>query len=309
MKERDPRVALLAYLHGQSASAQRVVLYRTEFAEITGSTDAALFLSQLYYWSNRQKIAKRGWFFNSAKEWTLQTGLTRRQLDTARGLLEKLELISVTRRPKPLSLLYRVNHPRILELLEAKKLEAECTETPIECTETGIEEAEMCNEMAGSCIGSGEFAPSNGDVVQVTKTPETISKDSPIDFPKEHNRECRLQTSEGADAALAARDVGFDSGFVQGQQLKTKAAKQRDNRGTQVIQHLRSVKGDDAVQAAMIEFAKLRSSGEEIEDHIKWLWRKFSMEGDPHSIVEMIPADTARFRLKTVKLKELNGDA
>jgi hypothetical protein len=67
----------------------RPIAFHRVFVTITGSVNAALMLSQAIYWSKRTKDVE-GWFYKSAIEWEKETGLTRREQDTARKLLAEV---------------------------------------------------------------------------------------------------------------------------------------------------------------------------------------------------------------------------
>jgi len=71
---------------------QRPVAFHKIFVDVTGSVTAALMLSQAFYWSKQgRKGYWDGWFFKSADEWEEETGLTRREQETARRKLRKFD--------------------------------------------------------------------------------------------------------------------------------------------------------------------------------------------------------------------------
>ena len=61
----------------------RPIAYHRVFVTLTGSVKAAVMLSQAVYWQKRATQAD-GWWYKTANEWTDETGLTRREQDTAR---------------------------------------------------------------------------------------------------------------------------------------------------------------------------------------------------------------------------------
>ena len=71
---------------------ERRIAYHPIFARITDSACAALFLSQLYYWSARASHLE-GWVYKTAVEWSNETGLSPDELRGARRRLRGLELI------------------------------------------------------------------------------------------------------------------------------------------------------------------------------------------------------------------------
>jgi len=70
----------------------RPIAFHRIFVTLTGSVTAALMLSQAVYWSKtgRKKGPWDGWFWKSADEWQEETGLSRREQETARKKLQQL---------------------------------------------------------------------------------------------------------------------------------------------------------------------------------------------------------------------------
>lgn len=68
----------------------RPIAFHRIFVDITGSVTAAVMLSQAYYWSRRTK-QPGNWFYKSAKEWTEETGLSRKEQETARRSLRQFD--------------------------------------------------------------------------------------------------------------------------------------------------------------------------------------------------------------------------
>jgi hypothetical protein len=95
---------------------QRPIAYHRAFAEIGGGACAGLMLSQVWYWTPRAKMAG-GWFYKTAKEWEAETGLTVNEQKTARRRLRERGLIEEALRGIPAKVHYRLNRPRLIELL------------------------------------------------------------------------------------------------------------------------------------------------------------------------------------------------
>jgi hypothetical protein len=94
----------------------RPIAFQRSFKRITGSTPAALFLSQAWYWSKRTSDAD-GWFYKSGEEWEEETGLTRSERETARKICKALGIVEEKLKGVPATLFYRVNRAAIYELL------------------------------------------------------------------------------------------------------------------------------------------------------------------------------------------------
>ena len=92
----------------------RPIAFNPVFKKITGSTVAALMLSQAWYWSKRTSN-EDGWFYKTISEWEEETGLTRSEQETARKHLK--DILEVELRGVPATLYYRINKSKILELL------------------------------------------------------------------------------------------------------------------------------------------------------------------------------------------------
>lgn len=94
----------------------RPIAFNPSFKKITGSTNAALLLSQAFYWTKRT-IDKEGWFYKTREEWVDETGLTLEELDGARTKCKAAGVMEEKLKGVPATVHYRVNKPRVYELL------------------------------------------------------------------------------------------------------------------------------------------------------------------------------------------------
>lgn len=92
----------------------RPIAFNPAFKKITGSTVAALMLSQAWYWSKRTSD-EQGWFYKTIAEWEDETGLTRSEQETARKHLKGI--LEVDLRGVPATLFYRINREKVMNLL------------------------------------------------------------------------------------------------------------------------------------------------------------------------------------------------
>lgn len=99
------------------------IAFHPAFVKIAGSVAAGVMLSQAFYWSkNRRAVQREGWFYKSHVEWEEETGLSRREQQTARmhlrtaGLLEEKDG-SLPGRGRVLW--FRVNRAALFEKLKA----------------------------------------------------------------------------------------------------------------------------------------------------------------------------------------------
>ena len=85
----------------------RPVAYYPKLRQITGSVTATLFLCQLAYWHGKGKRTD-GWIWKTKAEMQKETGLSRREQDTARKALKKRGFIEESKRGIPARLHYRL---------------------------------------------------------------------------------------------------------------------------------------------------------------------------------------------------------
>ena len=91
----------------------RPIAFHRPLAKLAGSISAGLLLSQAVYWSRRTDD-QDGWFWKTQSEWEEETCLTRREQESARALLRRLEysgrpLWLEERRGVPAKSYYRVD--------------------------------------------------------------------------------------------------------------------------------------------------------------------------------------------------------
>jgi hypothetical protein len=112
----------------------RPIAFHRVFVTMTGSVNAALMLSQAIYWSKRTSDDD-GWFYKTAVEWEKETGLTRREQDTARRLLS--DVMEEKLAGMPARTYFRVTAPRLREWMVnnaraslAENAKQGCTKAP-----------------------------------------------------------------------------------------------------------------------------------------------------------------------------------
>ncbi len=104
------------------------IAYHVAFAAIGGGALAGLFLSQLYYWDDRGQRAD-GFIYKTQDEWQRETGLTRRQQESARKQLKAHGLIEEHKHSVPARLHYRIDKAAVVNALSslAQPYKLECT--------------------------------------------------------------------------------------------------------------------------------------------------------------------------------------
>lgn len=96
------------------------VLFHPDFVRITDSVTASLMLSQALYWTRTwltqpEQSGVNGWFWKPIKEWQDETGLSRREQETARKILRQLGFLEEKKQGMPAKLYYRLDLDRIAE--------------------------------------------------------------------------------------------------------------------------------------------------------------------------------------------------
>ena len=111
----------------------RPIAYHRCFVDLGIGVTGAVMLSQAVYWSKRTRNSE-GWFFKTAAEWSMETGLTRREQETARLTLRKKGLMQEEKRGLPVRIFYRVNFQAIENFFISNKLhetaKLDCTKAP-----------------------------------------------------------------------------------------------------------------------------------------------------------------------------------
>lgn len=94
----------------------RPIAFHRVFVSLDIGITGALLLSQAIYWSRRCSDDS-GWFFKNAAEWEEETGMTRREQETARKRLKAAGFIQEELRGVPATLNFKVDFDAILEAL------------------------------------------------------------------------------------------------------------------------------------------------------------------------------------------------
>lgn len=123
------------------------IAFNKHYVFIGCGINGALMLSQLVYWSSRTK-KKDGWIYKTHQEWTQETGLTRREQDTARKTLKSLGFLTEKKQGVPCKVYFKVEHEKLYQALmdyaqsldtsqlhnsaklDAPKRQTRCTDTP-----------------------------------------------------------------------------------------------------------------------------------------------------------------------------------
>lgn len=105
--------------------SERPIAFHRIYVALTGSVNAALMLSQAVYWSGRTTIPE-GWFYKTSEDWEDETGLGRREQDTARKQLKQTGFWNEKLKGVPATIHYQIDMEKmVFSLAECAKLVAQ----------------------------------------------------------------------------------------------------------------------------------------------------------------------------------------
>lgn len=95
----------------------RPIAFHRILAEVAGSVNGGVFLSQAMYWSSI-KETNNGWFYKTAEDWEKETFLSRREQETVRRNLVKKKVLEEVKKGIPAKLYFRVNNSELLDAIQ-----------------------------------------------------------------------------------------------------------------------------------------------------------------------------------------------
>ena len=115
---------------------EKPIAFNKHYVFLGCGINGAVMLSQLVYWADKSKDPN-GWIYKTGKEWTEETGLTRREQDTARKNLRELGFIDERKHGVPCKVHFKVNqsnlYSALISLAQKRQTDAQISQT--ECTE------------------------------------------------------------------------------------------------------------------------------------------------------------------------------
>lgn len=129
------------------AMNEQPIAFNKHYVFLGCGINGALMLSQLVYWTSRTKDSDE-WIFKTHHDWTVETGMTRREQETARKTLKDLGFISEKKMGVPRRVFFRVERENLYQalveysetlaiphmhksaILNAQNVHTECTNTP-----------------------------------------------------------------------------------------------------------------------------------------------------------------------------------
>jgi len=180
----------------------RPIAYHRIFVTLTGGVAGAVFLSQAVYWQQRVPNGRSGWWWKKQSDWADETGLSRREFETARRRLRDLGILSYRVGGMPKKTWYK---------LHFDQLEHQLTSLT---AQNGGSDKTVCTERTNQNVGSGETVCSDPpDTTETTAetTSETTTTTTPRDGAgvggggddsPDSNPEATTQTQAGAAAEI-----------------------------------------------------------------------------------------------------------
>jgi len=99
------------------ALMQRALAYHVAYAKATGSVKLAILWGQIHYWKDKAADPD-GWVYKTRESIFDETGLSRKEQETARELGEKMGVLKSEVRGTPPTVHFLVDEDRMIELIE-----------------------------------------------------------------------------------------------------------------------------------------------------------------------------------------------
>ena len=122
------------------AMNDKPIAFNRHYVALGCGINGALMLSQMVYWSKRTKD-RNGFFYKTQDEWEEETGLGRREQETARKKLRELGFVSEHKRGVPCKVHFKVEHDALYTALiqYAQNSQSSMAESAkLECMSTAI---------------------------------------------------------------------------------------------------------------------------------------------------------------------------
>ncbi|HCB3103466.1 TPA: HNH endonuclease [Klebsiella aerogenes] len=101
----------------------RPIAFQRSFIRLNIGVTAALFLSQMTYWTNRSD--DDGWVYKTQEEWEEETGLSRYEQEGARKKLRSIGVLLEKKKGVPARLFYKIDNYVLFQALVAANKDAE----------------------------------------------------------------------------------------------------------------------------------------------------------------------------------------
>ena len=148
------------------AMNDKPIAFNRHYVALGCGINGALMLSQMVYWAKRTK-SKDGFFYKTQEEWEEETGLGRREQETARKKLRELGFLTEVKRGVPCTVNYKVEYNNLYSALiqyaqmrqfsMAESAKLECTDAPN--SDVGIRQSNTENTQENTTESISAVAP------------------------------------------------------------------------------------------------------------------------------------------------------
>jgi len=156
----------------------RPIAYHVIFVKVANSVVGGVFLSQAFYWQRRGKQDQYGWWWHTQNQWTAETGLSRRELETARKKLRNSGILEERNQGIPKKIYYRLNIGRLIEKIEQNQQSARNRHTCL--AHNDIKE---CTLPPNKCGGMRHIPKT---IIETKKNNTTTSQSSNVKYEEEY---------------------------------------------------------------------------------------------------------------------------
>lgn len=185
----------------------RPIAFQRAFVDLGVGITGALMLSQCVYWHGRTSD-KDGWFYKSQADWESETGMTRREQETARKRLQKAGFLEEKRKGVPAKLYFRVSVEALEKALKelsprmAESANQGCTNSATSMAESAIQECtNPPNSEGGKRQSITEITTETTAEITAERSSGPDRPDTPPPPPDEKPEEQSGQTDK-PDAAI-----------------------------------------------------------------------------------------------------------
>ncbi|WP_342632176.1 replication protein O [Marinobacter alkaliphilus] len=186
----------------------RPIAFNRVFVDLGLGMCGAMMLSQALYWRARTRDPE-GWFYKSQTEWQAETGMTRREQETARRRLTNAGFLEEQRKGVPARLYFRVD----IDALEAalEELSSSLAENANqECTDN--ENNSLADSANQDCTnGATSMAESANQECAEAPDSDGGKRQSITEITSETTAETTAEGLSGPDRPDASRSISDDS--------------------------------------------------------------------------------------------------
>lgn len=259
----------------------RFIALRSEFVTLTGSMDAALFLSQCVYWSPR---GKNGWFYKTQQDWESELGLKRRRVDRVRRQLKALGVLEEQRRGIPCKVYYRIDLVKLKTLSVQASVSRKDKPVCTLCTNCDVHNVQTITEITHRLQTESKTGDSSSTLAKAEEHPDNHQEDGE-EKEKEDKKEMTL-----------AKEI------LETMKKKSISLYLPSNWQAAMAEHT----GGFQKPLSMKEIGQLKKYGQYTGDHaipaLKWAvhnWWKFAQQTKVEKGLDSVPTDpTIGFLLK-----------